>query len=102
MPLNKIHLLKKAKKNIEIFSEVFKTYKNLKNKPATLEEKVVILAEENKIQKKEMQNLKNKFNLIEDDMLKLVHSINVLNYVLEAAILSSDEISNLKKNIEYH
>jgi len=55
-----------------------------------------------KIQKKEMQNLKNKFNLIEDDMLKLVHSINVLNYVLEAAILSSDEISNLKKNIEYH
>lgn len=102
MPLNKIHLLKKAKKNIEIFSEVIKTYKNLKNEPVTTEEKVDFLVKQNELQKEEIKNLKNKCDLIEGDMLKLVHSINVLNYVLEAAILNNDEIPNLKKNIKYH
>ena len=102
MPLNKTHLLRKAKKNIEIFSEVIKTYKSLRNEPVTTEEKVDFLIKENELQKEEIKNLKNKCDLIEGDMLKLVHSINVLNYVLEAVILNNDEIPNLKKNIKYH
>jgi hypothetical protein len=102
MPLNKTHLLKKAKKNIEIFSEVIKTYKTLKNEPATIEEKVDFLVKENEVQKEEIKNLKNKCDLLEGDILKMVHSINVLNYVLEAVILNNDEIPNLKKNIKYH
>lgn len=102
MPLNKTHLLKKAKKNIEIFSEVLKTYKALKKEPVTLEEKVDFLIKENSTQKEVIKNLKDKCDLIEGDMIKMVHSINVLNYVLEAAILNSDEIPSLKKNIKYH
>lgn len=102
MPLNKTHLLKKTKKNIEIFHEVIKTYRTLKREPVTLEEKVSLLDKENKAQKEEIKNLKNKCDLIEGDMLKLVHSINVLNYVLESVVLNNDEIPNLKKNIKYH
>jgi len=102
MPLNKIHLLKKARKNIEIFSEVIKTFNVLKKEPVTVEENIEFLIKENNIQREQIKSLKNKCDLIEDDMLKLVHSINILNYVLEAAILNSDEITNLKKNIKYH
>jgi len=102
MPLNKTHLLNKARKNIDIFSEVIKTYRNLKKEPATIEEKVDFLIKENEQQKEEIKNIKIKYDLLEGDMLKLVHSINVLNYVLEAAILNNDETYNLKKNIKYH
>lgn len=102
MLLNKTHLLKKAKKNIEIFSEVIKTFNTLKKEPVTVEENIELLVKENNVQREQIKNLKNKCDLIEDDMLKLVHSINILNYVLEAAILNSDEITNLKKNIKYH
>lgn len=102
MLLKKTHLLKKAKKNLEIFSEVVKTYKSLKKEPVTTEEKIEYLVKENKKQAEDLKKTKEKCDLLESDMFKLVQSINVLNYVLEAIVLGGDDIDNLKKNIKYH
>lgn len=102
MLLNKTHLLNKAKKNIKVFKEVVKTYKNFSKEPVTLEEQIEFLTNENKNQEAEIESLKSKCSTLESDILQLAHSINVLNYVLEAAILNSDEFLSFKKNIKYH
>lgn len=102
MLLNKTLLLSKFKKNIEFFNEILKTYKDFEKTTIVLEEKIDFLSNQNKNQESEIESLKSKCGTLENDILQLAHSINVLNYVLEAAILNSDEFLNFKKNIKYH
>ena len=102
MLLNKTRLLNKAKENIKFFNEALNIYKSFKQEQDCLEEQIEFLSNENKNQEAEIESLKSKCSTLENDILQLAHSINVLNYVLEAAILNSDEFLNFKKNIKYH